>query len=81
MSKLTMGELVPTDLTTIASNEKIAKIKESFLGYEDHGILTIYLRVEYGDGSSQSIGGYQLDFRCGTWVKGILGATGVDEWE
>ncbi|WP_105206204.1 hypothetical protein [Streptococcus suis] len=36
------------------------KITKTFLGREDHGILTCYLTVE-GDGFGVSIGGYCLD--------------------
>lgn len=39
---------------------KIAKIKRAFLGYEDHGILTCMLDLDYG-GSGQGAGGYGLD--------------------
>lgn len=38
----------------------IAKIKSTFLGVEDHGILTCFLHVDYGSGG-QGIGGYSLD--------------------
>ena len=35
--------------------KQIAKIESTHLGYEDHGILTAHLYVDYG-GSHQGIG-------------------------
>lgn len=76
--------------------EQIAKITSTMLGYEDHGILTAMLGVDYGT-SAQGIGGYCLDEsrrdendsfvgRFGTafgmeWVRRTLKACGVDSWE
>jgi hypothetical protein len=74
---------------------EIAKIETTFLGVEDHGILTATLRVNYG-GASQSIAGYALDdkpsegpdgrHRRGTaegveFVARLLRACGVRSWE
>lgn len=63
-----------------------AKIKSSFLGYEDHGILTCFLYLEQ-ESSSQSFGGFRLDAPkdgnsyLGTfWIKRILETVGVSEW-
>lgn len=39
-----------------------AKITYTHLGYEDHGIMTFYLGLDYG-GSGQAAGGYALDDR------------------
>lgn len=76
--------------------QDIAKITGTMLGYEDHGILTCMLTVEYGGGSGQGIGGYCLDTpvkddgrfvcRVGTaygmeFVARVLRACGVDKWE
>lgn len=73
-------------------NEKIAKIKRTQLGIEDHGILTAWLHLSYG-GSGQGAGGYALDsydekkkrrvgHACGTdFILGVLRAVGVDDWE
>ncbi|AXI68342.1 hypothetical protein DP112_09840 [Streptococcus suis] len=44
-------------MTRTIENVKIIK---TFLGREDHGILTCYLTVE-GDGFGVSVGGYCLD--------------------
>lgn len=74
----------------------IAKVESTFLGIEDHGILTAYLYVTYG-GSGQGVGGYSLDeplrdaddkFVCRRgsdfgmeWVVRAIKACGVDSWE
>lgn len=41
---------------------EIAKITKAFLGFEDHGILTIMLSLDFG-GSGQGAGGYALGRR------------------
>lgn len=79
------------------SNRELAKITSTFLGIEDHGILTAYLYVDYEGGSSQGIGGYALDEpqrdaddkflgRFGTaegmqWVAAVIRVTGAKSWE
>jgi hypothetical protein len=69
-----------------------ATIKSTFLGYEDHQILTCFLNLDYGD-SGQSFGGYALDaydkdkddrvatVACGTWIKEILEVVELKSWE
>ena len=48
---------------------KNAIITGTYLGIEDHGILTFWLYLDYG-GSGQGFGGYQLDNRgTGTAVR------------
>ena len=71
---------------------KNAKITSVSLGYEDHGILTCYLRLEY-DGEGQSFGGFALDTYdekskrrvghkvCGDFIINILNVVGVRNWE
>lgn len=71
---------------------KNAKIASTTLGYEDHGVFTFYLGLDYG-GSGQSAGGYALDeydrikeTRKGyphaiDLLSGILNIVGVDSWE
>lgn len=73
------------------SEWQIAKIKRARLGYEDHGILTCYLDLDYG-GAGQSAGGFALDEfdpetkrRVGTafgaeFIIRLLRAVGVKEW-
>jgi len=52
------------------------------LGYEDHGILTFFITLDYGDGGHQSFGGYSLGKAYTTKViEGILKVVGVDRWE
>ncbi len=73
-----------------------AKITGTMLGVEDHGILTCYLYLDYGDHGCQSFGGYSLDrfdgpreaktMRTGTaygmeFVARVLRVVGVDSWE
>lgn len=72
--------------------KEIAKIESTMLGYEDHGILSTMLFVNYG-GSSQGVGGYALDSydkeakrRIGTaygceFIIRTMKACGVDSWE
>lgn len=51
------------------------------LGFEDHGILTCWLYLDYG-GSSQGFGGYCLGGDYGTdFLKKILNTVQVEEWE
>lgn len=71
----------------------LAKITDTFLGIEDHGIFTSEIFVSYGSGGSQGIGGYYLDSyipekkrRVGTafgmeFIARTLKICGVDSWE
>lgn len=75
----------------------IAKITDTFLGVQDHGIWTATLTVEYENGGVQGIGGYALDQplrapdgeflgRFGTadgmeFVRRTCAAVGVETWE
>lgn len=71
---------------------KNAKITNTMLGCEDHGILSAWLTLDYG-GTGQGFGGYALDGKpkdrgersphaaCGLWVKRILEVVGVGKWE
>lgn len=71
---------------------KNAKIESTVLGYEDHGILTFNLALDYG-GSGQRTGGYRLDgydsinHKTIYTAKGleliakIIETAGVDKWE
>lgn len=42
-------------------NRELAKIKDTFLGVEDHGVFTFILDVEYDSGMSQGVGTMILD--------------------
>jgi hypothetical protein len=69
--------------------KELAKVERVELGWEDHGILTCALQVDYGSGG-QSVGGYALDEpgengRTGTaygmeFVARMMRACGVREW-
>jgi hypothetical protein len=72
-------------------NAEIAKIESTFLGYEDHGILTAYIQLQ-GGSWGQSCGGMMFSWRPGggpelfvdagmAFVSGVLRACGVDNWE
>jgi hypothetical protein len=58
----------------------LAKIEKTFLGLEDHGILTGFLQVTYGD-AGQGIGGYSISHVAGDYLERTLKACGVDSWE
>lgn len=52
-------------------------IKSTFLGIEDHGILTFWIFVGY-PGSTQGFGGVRVTVEH---IEGILKALGVSRWE
>jgi hypothetical protein len=57
-----------------------AVIKSAHLGYEGHGILTAMVTFEWGD-HAQSFPQYNLNgTMCAPFIKGMLGAVGVDFW-
>lgn len=59
-----------------------AKITSAFLGYDDHGILTAFLHLRYVGGTEQGFGGYNFNSNGATlFIKGVLEAVGVDEWD
>lgn len=69
-----------------------AEIKSTMLGYEDHGILTWFLHLNFG-GSGQGFGGYAMDSYSktkekripseilGVHLQQILEVVGVEKWE
>lgn len=75
---------------------KNAIIQNTHLGFEDHGVFTCYLWLDYG-GIQQSFGGYSLDtpvkkltggypYRRGTdygmeFINLVLRTVGVEKWE
>jgi hypothetical protein len=60
---------------------KNAKIESTMLGFEDHGIFTCFLQLDYG-GGGQGFGGYTLGGKYGSdFIKAILETVGVNEWE
>lgn len=80
---------------TPAYTEQIAKIESVSLGWEDHGIFTCMVHLNYG-GSGQGAGGYSLDEprrdgegefigRFGTafgmqWIMNLMQAVGVTDF-
>jgi len=83
-----------TTVSNSTATERIAKIERTSLGFEDHGIFTAILSLDYG-GSAQGAGLLSLDYRdkdtderresdpgcVHRFVIGCLRACGVDEWE
>lgn len=69
-----------------------AKITGTMLGFEDHGIFTFMISLDYG-GSGQGAGGYALDgwdektksrkgWKFGIdFISRILAVVGVETWE
>jgi hypothetical protein len=71
--------------------ETIAKIESTFLGIEDHGILTCSIGLNYGH-SAQGFGQYSWDQRMpdgsykgspliAIFIRKVLEVAGVDQWE
>jgi hypothetical protein len=72
---------------------KNAKIANTMLGFEDHGILTFWIQLDFG-GAGQGFGGWALDGKptsdygdrapipeCGAIIAAILRTLEVDSWE
>src|SRR5437773_1686917 len=67
-----------------------AKIRSVSLGFEDHGILTCWLNLDYG-GSAQGFGGYGFSHRpnnkhigaadLADYILAILTTLDVESWE
>lgn len=69
------------------SEVTLARIRETTLGFEDHGLLTAFLHLEYADkggkigGSGQGFGGRILSGEfTDYWIRGVLTAVGVNDW-
>jgi hypothetical protein len=65
---------------------KNAKITDTFLGWEDHGIFTFMLGLDYGgvhQGAGQLCLGNDkgVHARTGELISAILRTVGVDQWE
>lgn len=77
-------------MTTL--HREIAKIRSASLGFEDHGVLTTMIQLDYGC-LSQTIGTYCLSSvdepdkpavaipRAMDFIIRVLRACGVDRWE
>ena len=60
---------------------KNAVIEDTSLGFEDRGILTAFLYLNYGN-SSQGFGGYSMTGQfCSEFIKNVLTTVGVENWE
>jgi hypothetical protein len=59
---------------------EIAKIERTHLGFEDHGVMTGFLHVNYG-GAGQGVGGYSISTAAGPYIERTLKACGVNTWE
>jgi hypothetical protein len=74
--------------------KRIAKINNADIGFEDHGIFTVFIDLSYGDKSFQGISGYSLSHSAKgstgyltigepkgiDFIMGIMKACGVDVW-
>ena len=59
---------------------ELGVIREARLGFEDHGILTFFLEIDFG-GHAQGFGGYTLGGGfTDACLRGILEAVGVFNW-
>ncbi len=59
----------------------IAKITDTTLGFEGHGVLTAFLHLDFGDDHHQGAGGYDLRLKAGAFIAATLNACGVERWE
>lgn len=58
-----------------------AKITRTFLGFEDHGIFTAFVYLDYGE-ARQGFGGYFLNGPvCWKWLSNVLEVVGASSWE
>lgn len=57
-----------------------ARIESTFLGREDHGIPTCFVRLKFERGT-QTFGGYDLRAHGYDFIDRILVAVGVEKWE
>jgi len=64
-------------------NSKVlnAQITDTFLGFDDHGILTFYLTLNISDDSHCSFGGIRITRRTTEIIGKILNTVGVAKWE
>ena len=66
------------------SEVKNAVIKKTFLGFEDHGIMTCMIDLDYGSCSMQGFGGYAFSGSTAfgmQFIMAVLNVVGVDSWE
>lgn len=58
---------------------KNAVITGAEIFIEDHGLLTYFLYLDYGN-SSQGFGGYAIKLNAGWHISRILKVVGVSKW-
>lgn len=58
-----------------------AQVTDTFLGFDDHGILTFYLMLNISDGSHCSFGGIRITRSTIEIIGKILNTVGVAKWE
>lgn len=60
-----------------------ARIKSTMLGFEDHGLLTFWLTLDYGGNIEQGFGGLNLSYKGAnlSLLGSLLRTVGVDSWE
>lgn len=58
-----------------------AQVTDTFLGFDDHGILTFYLTFDIADGSHCSFGGIRITRSTIDIIGKILNTVGVRKWE
>lgn len=59
-----------------------AKIEDTMLGFEDHGIFTCMIYLDFGDSSHQGFGGYSLGNEyTNRVITGLLKTLEIDQWE
>jgi hypothetical protein len=92
---MTLRDAVKGD--KVRGETRNAVIIGTMLGIEDHGILTCYVYLDYGDSGHQGFGGYSLDGprkdgngkhlgRFGSafgmeFIRRLLDTLGVETWE
>ncbi len=60
--------------------QKLAKVEGVFFGKEGHGILTMNIGLDYGDGGHQSFGGISLGGKSGIdYIEKILSLFRINE--
>jgi hypothetical protein len=59
---------------------EICEIFSTFLGFQDHGIMTFDLQLKRAS-FSRGIGGYAIEGHAGAWIREVLKTVGVRSWE
>lgn len=61
---------------------KNATIEGARIEIEDHGLLTAWLDLDYGDSGHQGFGGYCLDNAgCAKFLRRCMEVVGVYQWD